>query len=129
MLDFKTIDINDRAVYKALLDKTIYENSEFSFATIFIWQTSYDMKLCKKDDVIYISATLPHTGAYVHFQPVCPNMTKLPHVFENIKKDMICCFNSYSCRICNFIWNNYMKSSCVWDTFCKRNRVIVTSIN
>lgn len=88
MLDFKSIQLEDRKEFKELLSKTDYESSEFSFANIFIWAKTYDIKLCKDDGVMYISATIPETNRYVHFQPICPDENKLQSVFSKIKEDM-----------------------------------------
>ena len=89
MLNFKTIEISDRLEFNKLLKQTDYENSEFSFANIFIWRDIYNIKLCKKDDVIYISSTIPETGRYVHFQPICTDKSKMKSVITNIKEDIV----------------------------------------
>jgi len=88
MLDFKRINIKDRRLFLKLLQKTEFENSEFSFANIFIWQKSFDIKLCIEEDTIYISSTIPSTGAYVHFQPICTYKSDVNAVFNNIKEDI-----------------------------------------
>lgn len=87
MLDFKKIHINDRKQFIDALSKIEYENSEFSFANIFIWKDIYDIKLCKKDGAIYISAVIPETKKYVHFQPICPDESNTKKVLNNIKED------------------------------------------
>ncbi len=87
MLKFKPIDIMDREIFNKLLKCTQYENSEFSFANIFIWKDIYDIKLCINDDVIYISSTIPETGRYTHFQPIFNDENVMDTVLENIKED------------------------------------------
>ena len=88
MLDLKRITIKDRKPFLDLLKQTEFENSEFSFANIFIWQDSFDIKLCIQEDVIYISSTIPETGRYVHFQPICTDKTNIDTVYHNIKEDI-----------------------------------------
>ncbi len=89
MLDFVNIDISDREEFIRTLAKTEYENSEFSFANIFIWKDVYNIKLCKKDGAIYINAIIPETKQYVHFQPICPDEGNSQTVLKNIKQDFV----------------------------------------
>ncbi len=88
MLNFKKINIKDRDIFKNLIKKTEFENSEFSFANIFIWQNSFDLRLCVAENEIYISSTVPSTGKYVHFQPICTEKSDIQKVFENIRDDI-----------------------------------------
>jgi hypothetical protein len=88
MLDLKKIEISDRAAFLELLKYTEYQNSEFSFANIFIWQKTFDIKLAVKKDTIYISSTIPATGRYVHFQPICTENSDIHEVFRNIQTDI-----------------------------------------
>ena len=88
MLEFKTINLKYRDKFNELLLKTEYENSEFSFANIFIWSKAYDIQLCMKEEVIYISAVIPQTKKYVHFQPIFSDNSKLSMILDEIKKDI-----------------------------------------
>ena len=88
MLNFKAISIEDRQPFLELLKKTEFENSEFSFANIFIWQKAYDIKLSMEEHTIYISATIPATGEYVHFQPICTDKSDVLGIYNKIKNDI-----------------------------------------
>ena len=109
MLDFKKISIEDRQHFLKLLKKTDFENSEFSFANIFLWQKSYDIKLSMTENTVYISSTIPGTGQYVHFQPICTDKSDVQEIFTNIKNDIeshggkfcIASANEYCVRIIN----------------------------
>ncbi len=103
MLDLKNINIQDREAFVSLLKKTEFENSEFSFANIFIWQKSFDIKLFNDEDTIYISSTIPSTGEYVHFQPICIDQQDFKIVYNNIKEDI----ESHGGKFCIASANDY----------------------
>ncbi len=103
MLDFERINIEHRPHFVELLKQTEYENSEFSFANIFIWQKSYDIKLCMQKDTVYISATVPATGEYVHFQPICTDKSSVKAIYNNIKEDI----ESHGGKFCITSANDY----------------------
>ena len=103
MLDFKKINIEHRPHFLELLKQTEYENSEFSFANIFIWQKSYDIKLCLQKDTVYISATVPATGEYVHFQPICTDKSNVQAIYNNIREDI----ESHGGKFCITSANEY----------------------
>lgn len=103
MLNLKKISIEDRQPFLKLLKKTEFENSEFSFANIFIWQNSFDIKLNIGENTIYISSTIPGTGEYVHFQPICTDKSDVKGIFENIKNDI----ESHGGKFCLASANEY----------------------
>ncbi len=103
MIEFNRINIKDRDRFLELLKKTEYDNSEFSFANIFIWQKSFDISLCIQPETIYITSTVPSTGEYTHFQPICSDKTKFEEVYKNIKADM----ESHGLKFCIGSANDY----------------------
>jgi len=54
MLTYREITLQDRENFLNFFEKGYYDNSEFSFANLYIWRHSYFMQFCIKDDVLYI---------------------------------------------------------------------------
>lgn len=86
-MNFHIIKLDDKEEFNALLGKTSYENSEFSFANIFIWRKVYRIKIASLNGVIYIKGACPGTGMDMHYQPIVPDHIPLAGILSEIKTD------------------------------------------
>jgi hypothetical protein len=49
-----------------------YENSELSFANLYLWRKGWGIEICEHEGVLYFSYVNPSDGCFGHMQPVVP---------------------------------------------------------
>lgn len=64
--------LEDKQLFSRYLEGLSYENSEMSFANLFIWRLGWKIEICESDNVLFISYRHPDTGCVGHMQPVVP---------------------------------------------------------
>jgi hypothetical protein len=64
--------LEDKQLFTRYSEGLSYENSEMSFANLFIWRKGWKIEICEQDNVLYISYRHPETGCMGHMQPVVP---------------------------------------------------------
>ncbi len=72
MLHFRQLTLADRALLADALQGQHYENSELSFANLFMWRKGWDIQIAEEGGVLYLSYRNPDTKCVGHMQPVVP---------------------------------------------------------
>ncbi len=72
MLQFRQLTLEDRALLERYAEGIEYENSELSFANLYIWRKSWRIEICEHEGVLYFSYRHPDTGCVGHMQPLVP---------------------------------------------------------
>lgn len=57
MLQYRSIILNDKAIFDYYFNIHQYSNSEFSFANLFIWRDSYEIQFCELNHTIFMKGT------------------------------------------------------------------------
>ena len=72
MLPFRPMQLEDKTLFARFLEGLEYENSENSFANLYIWRHGWKIELCEQSGVIYLAYSDPKTGCRGHMQPIVP---------------------------------------------------------
>ena len=72
MLPFRPLQLEDQALFTRYIAGLPYENSEMSFANLFIWRQGWMIEICEWHGVLYLCYTHPETGCMGHMQPIVP---------------------------------------------------------
>lgn len=72
MLPFRPIKLEDQELFSRYTAGLPYENSEMSFANLFIWRQGWMIQVCELDGVLYLCYSHPDTGCMGHMQPIVP---------------------------------------------------------
>ncbi len=72
MLPFRPLRLDDQDLFLRYTADLPFENSEMSFANLFIWRQGWMIELCEQDNVLYLCYTHPETGCMGHMQPIVP---------------------------------------------------------
>jgi hypothetical protein len=64
--------LEDKQLFARYSEGLTFENSEMSFANLFIWRKGWRIEICEHEGVLYISYKHPDTGCMGHMQPIVP---------------------------------------------------------
>lgn len=72
MLSFRQLTLDDKALLERYTAGLNFENSELSFANLYMWRKSWKIEICEHEGVLYFSYRNPDDGCVGHMQPVVP---------------------------------------------------------
>lgn len=72
LLSFRQLRLEDKELLSRYTQGLVYENSELSFANLYIWRKGWGIEICERDGVLYFSYVNPSNGCKGHMQPVVP---------------------------------------------------------
>ncbi|MCY6485092.1 phosphatidylglycerol lysyltransferase domain-containing protein [Clostridium aestuarii] len=84
MLQFKTLDIDDRAVLNRYLKPYKFLSCEYSFATLFMWKDACDIQYSIYKDTLIIKKK-DFEGKYYFIQPIGYNDNELMNLVEVLR--------------------------------------------
>jgi hypothetical protein len=64
--------LEDKELLARYTQGLVYENSELSFANLYIWRKGWGIDICEREEALYFSYVHPDTGCIGHMQPVVP---------------------------------------------------------
>ena len=72
MLPFRQLRLEDKELLSRYTTGLVYENSEYSFANLYLWRKGWGIEICEHEGVLYFSYVNPEDGCIGHMQPVVP---------------------------------------------------------
>lgn len=72
MLDFRQLTLADGELLAKTLQGQEYENSELSFANLYMWRRGWKIEICEQDGVLYFTYRDPDSKCVGHMSPVVP---------------------------------------------------------
>jgi len=64
--------LEDKELLSRYTTGLVYENSEYSFANLYLWRKGWGIEICEHEGVLYFSYANPEDGCIGHMQPVVP---------------------------------------------------------
>lgn len=72
MLPFRQLRLEDKELLSCYTEGLDYDNSELSFANLYIWRKGWGIDICEHEGALYFSYVNPADGCMGHMQPVVP---------------------------------------------------------
>lgn len=66
------MSLDDKHLFARYTEGLQFENSEMSFANMYIWRKGWKIEICEHEGVLYFSYRHPDTGCMGHMQPIVP---------------------------------------------------------
>ena len=64
-LQFRNIELNDRALIESYIKPYRFENSEFSFAYLMMWGLEGQITMAEENNVLYLRFCYPNTPVFM----------------------------------------------------------------
>ena len=87
MLEFKNIEIEDKAAIEKYTYDKEYFMCSYCFGDIFMWRRKYKTRYCIKNDFLYMAITDPENGSITYLCPIGDGDIK--KAVNEIKKDSL----------------------------------------
>jgi hypothetical protein len=88
LLPFRQLRLEDKELLARYTKGIEYENSELSFANLFIWRQGWGIEICEHEGVLYFSYVHPDNGCTGQMQPVVPAGMPLRPAVETAMRDL-----------------------------------------
>ena len=87
MLAFRHITLEDRAPFKEMLRHMKYDNANYCFGNMFLWQKEWNIQICFDEDAIYLCGDGALGGHQGYYPPLAPDGADFAHAMDVLRQD------------------------------------------
>lgn len=87
MLQFRPIQLEDRKAFTDMLARIRYDNANYSFGNMYLWQRVWDIQICFYDDVIYLRGEGNRGGHQGYYPPLVPPGADFARAMDTMRED------------------------------------------
>jgi hypothetical protein len=88
MLIFHGVRLEDAEATLSYLDGQLQPINELSFATLFLWSSWWNIKVCEQPEALYIFSQLPEGGNIAAWQPWLRAGESATAAVEKVEREM-----------------------------------------